>query len=316
MANGMQTQVGAQYAPAVEGDFCDLNPRFTVDAGPGGLVSGAAGVTVGRFAWATMQAIDPDNAPAIVNNFGVGTVTGFVHREQQGLNTTFLLDASMIVPVGFPITLFSGGGFWVKNKGTTQALLGQKAYASFVDGSVSFAATGAPLTASGTASSVAASTFSVTGSIAGNVMTVTAVGSGTIVPGATISGTNVISGTQVVTQLTGGTVGGVGTYAVNIAEQTVASTTISGTYGTMTVGGTVTGTFEVGATISGTSVVTGTQITALISGTGGAGTYVVNNNTVVSSTTITATTNVETKWVAMSSGLTGELVKISDHVLG
>lgn len=315
MANGMQTQVGAQYAPAVEGDFCDLNPRFTVDAGPGGLVCGANGVTVGRFAWATMQAIDPDNAPAIVNNFGVGAVTGFVHREQQGLNTTYLLDASMIVPVGFPITLFSGGGFWVKNAGTTQALLGQKAYAKFTDGSISFAATGSPLTASGTASSVAAETFSVTGSIAGNVMTVTAVGSGTIVPGATISGTNVVSGTQVVTQLSG-TAGGVGTYAVNIAEQAVASTTISGTYGLMTVGGTVTGTFEVGATISGTNVATGTQIIALGTGTGGAGTYVVNNNTVVSSTTITATTNVETKWVAMSSGLAGELVKISDHVLG
>ena len=45
-------------------------------------------------------------------------------------------------------------------------------------------------------------------------------------------------------------------------------------------------------------------------------TYYVNNNTVVSSSTINVVGNVETKWVAMSSGLPGELVKISSHPLG
>jgi hypothetical protein len=55
---------------------------------------------------------------------------------------------------------------------------------------------------------------------------------------------------------------------------------------TLTVGGTVTGTFAVGQTITGTGVTSGTIITALGTGTGGAGTYTVNNSQTVASTTI------------------------------
>lgn len=310
-----QSQALYNPAPAVEGDFASTNPRATVLAGPGALVCGDAGVIVGRFAWATDEYVDGDGAPGAVNNFGSGPVTGFVHREQQGLIEVYLEEASMQVPAGFPITLFSEGDFWAKNNGTGQALPGMKAYANYADGKVTFAASGTPGTASGSASSIAASTSSVTGSISGNVLTVTAVGSGTVYPGTTLSGTDVASGTQIVAQLSG-TPGGVGTYSVSIPEQNVASTTISGTYGTLTVGGTVTGTFGVGDTLSGTGVVAGTEITALISGTGGAGTYAVNNNTVVSSTAITAGTSIETKWYARSAGLPGELVKISSWSQG
>jgi hypothetical protein len=104
---------------------------------------------------------------------------------------------------------------------------------------------------------------------------------------------------------------------VSIPDQTVAAgTAISGTYGTLTVGGSVAGTWGVGDTISGTNVVAGTAITALISGTGGAGTYAVDNNTVVSSTAITAAINVETKFFARSFAQPGELVKISSYPLG
>jgi hypothetical protein len=39
---GFQTVVNTQPAPAVEGDFCNTNPRFSVDAGPGGLQALAA----------------------------------------------------------------------------------------------------------------------------------------------------------------------------------------------------------------------------------------------------------------------------------
>jgi hypothetical protein len=151
--------------------------------------------------------------------------------------------------------------------------------------------------------------------VAGNVMNVTAVTSGTIYPGATVSGTGITSGSQVVSQLTG-TPGGIGTYALSLTEMSAASTTISGTYGTLTVGGTVTGAFVNGGLLSGTGVAAGTSITAFISGAGGAGTYAVNNNTVVSSTAISATTNVQTKWIAQSAGAAGELIKISSYVLG
>lgn len=72
-------------------------------------------------------------------------------------------------------------------------------------------------------------TASVTASIAATTMTVTAVGSGTLYPGANIMGTGVTNGTIIVSQLSG-TTGGVGTYQVS-QSQTVASTTItSGTW--------------------------------------------------------------------------------------
>lgn len=316
MSGGFQTRVNAQPAPAVAGDFASANSnQFTVLAGPGGLVAGDMGLTVGRFAWTTDEFVDADGSPAVANNFGSGSVTGFVHRDQQGLITTYLSDAGMTIPAGFQCSVFASGDFWAKNDGAAQALPGMKAYAGYADGKVTFAATGTPGTASGSASSIAASTNSFTGAIAGNVLTVSAVASGTIYPGTTISGTGVASGTKIVDQLSG-TAGGVGTYAVSIPEQTVASTAISGTYGTLTVGGTVAGAFGVGDTLSGTSVVAGTSITALISGTGGAGTYAVDNNAVVSSTAITAGTTVETKWYARSSGLPGELVKMSSTPQG
>lgn len=66
---------------------------------------------------------------------------------------------------------------------------------------------------------------STTASIAGTTMTVTAVGAGTIYPGANIKGTGVTPGTVILSQLSG-TTGGVGTYQVSIS-QTVASTTIT-----------------------------------------------------------------------------------------
>jgi hypothetical protein len=317
---GFQTQVNVQPAPAAEGDFASANPRFTLLAGPGGMFSGPAGVTVGRFAWSVLYPVDPNSAPMQINSSGAGPVAGFIGRHQQALITAFLAESGMLIPTGFPLFVYTGGDFWVKNNGTTQALVGQKAYANFANGGASFAATGAPTNVgTSTASAVVASTFSVTGSISGSVLTVTAVSSGFIPPGATISGTGIATGTQIVGQLTG-TNGGIGTYTVSIPEQTVASTTVSGTYGTLTVGGTVTGTFNVGDTITGGAA--GTQISSnnalnpTFTGTGGAGTYAVNNNTAVGSTAINAQANVETKWFAMSAGLAGELVKISDHPTG
>jgi hypothetical protein len=68
----------------------------------------------------------------------------------------------------------------------------------------------------------------------------------------------------------------------NAATSTASS--ISTT--TLTVGGTVTGTFAVGQTIYGTGVTAGTTITALGTGSGGAGTYTVSTSQTVASTAI------------------------------
>lgn len=312
---GFQSQVNTVPAPGVVGDFASGNPRATVLAGPGGLVAGVSGAYVGRFAWA-VNPDDADGAPAYVNSYGTGAVTGFVHREQQALITVYLDEATLLVPAGFPITLFDAGDFWVKNDGATTAYPGQKAYANFADGKATFAATGSVTTGGSATGTIAAGTASVTGSISDDTLTVTVVGSGVLYPGGTLSGTNVASGTKIVRQLTG-TAGGVGTYAVSIAGQSATSTTISETYGLFTAASGLTGVFGVGDILTGSGVTSGTTISALGTGTGGLGTYIVDPTQTVGSTAISvAAINVETKWYARSTALAGEIVKISSYALG
>ena len=328
-SGGIQTSVNTLQTPAVAGDWCDSNPRYSVDAGPFGLVAGVNGLVVGRFAWLDASTLDANGTPARANNYGIGLPSGFVHRENQALIVTYLADSSLTIPAGYNVTLTSAGGVWAYNAGTTEAEFGDKAFAYVGSGLVGFAPAGTVFGgASGSTASVAAETFSVTGSIAASggggydapsVMTVTVVGSGTVYPGSSISGTNIPANPapQVVSQLTpllsGEALGGVGRYYVNVGEITAASTTIAGTYGLMS-NGTVTGTFAVGDQLTGSGVVTGTAITVLVSGAGGTGgTSVVNNNTVVSSATITASAAIETAFYARSSGLPGEIVKISNQ---
>jgi hypothetical protein len=323
MTGGWQQQAYNQPAAAVAGNRATSNPIAAFNAGPGGLVSGVGGVVVGRFAW-VYPPDDPNGGFTTALNTslapgGLPTVVpaGLVPNDVQAQNSTFLSNAGMTILQGYQMYLVTQGDWWVVNDGTTVPVPNySKAFADVATGKVKFAAPGAIFGgASATASSVAASTFSVTGSIADDVLTVTVVGSGSVYPGSTISGTGVATGTKVVSQLTpllaGEAANGIGRYLVDIGQQTVASTTVSGTYGTLTIG-TATGTFVVGDVITGTNVVAGTQITANLTGTGGTGgTMVVSNNTVVSSTTITASTAVETKWVATSSGPSGAIVKIS-----
>lgn len=313
MSGNFQTQVNVAQAPGVLGDFCDRNPRYTVDAGPGGLVAGAAGVTVGRFAWATYPA-DGDGAPAIVNNFGAGPVTGFVHREQQTLITTYLADASLLVPQGFPITLFMSGGFWALNSGATEAQVGMKAFANIATGAVTFAAAGTISGgASGATSAVVSTTLTLVGSIAGDVLTVASVSAGAVYKGSILN-SNAVG--VVVSQLTG-TANGAGTYRLSVGEQSVAAgTTIGGVYGVITFGTVTGGPFTVGMALTGTGVPTNAYISDDITGGATSGTMVVYPNTAVSSATIVGSTTVETKWYARSTGLLNEIVKISDQVLG
>jgi len=68
----------------------------------------------------------------------------------------------------------------------------------------------------------------VTGSISGTTFTVTAVTSGALAAGMTLTGTGFSTGTQILAQLTG-TPGGVGTYQVSVS-QTRASTTVTALY--------------------------------------------------------------------------------------
>lgn len=314
MSGPFQTQAYNAPAVAVPGDFASHNPYATYDAGPGALVAGPGGVQVGRFAWAEPPT-DPNGTDGVVNSFGYGPVSGFVHNEQQALNTTFLSSSGMIIPKGFMVTLMIAGDFWVVNEGTAVAVPGMKAYADFSTGKVSFGAAGSPSQSAEVTGSIAAATGSFTGSIAGDVLTITAVGSGVAVVGGTLSGTGVTTGTKILAQLTG-TTGGIGTYRVSIGEQTVASTTISETYGTLTVSAVTSGALEVGSVLAGSGVTTGTYITAFGTGTGGTGTYIVSPTQTAGSTTITAVGDVETNFYARSVGAVAGLVKISSWPQG
>jgi len=136
-----------------------------------------------------------------------------------------------------------------------------------------------------------------TGSISSTTLTVTSVLSGTIAVGQAIFGNGVGQNTIITALGTGS--GGTGTYTVS-KSQTVASTsinaaaspaifsaTISGT--TMTVASVSSGTIVIGQTIVGAGITDGTIITALGTGSGGAGTYTVSaSQTVTPAVTVYA----------------------------
>lgn len=309
--SGFQSVINNQPAPGIEGDWASANARFTALAGAGDFVAGPAGVTVGRFAWA-------DGFGVVRNGGGMGKLI-FVHRDNLALITAWLASSTMLVPPGLEITGYDSGDVWVRFAGGAQ--IGQKVYANYADGSAYAAATGTPPAAGSATGSIAAGSASVTGyispanpvngAVAGGILTVTAVTSGTIVVGGLLAGTGVSSGQTVLAQLTG-TAGGVGTYEVSIS-QTVASGALTQSYGTFTAASALSGAFAVGDILSGSGVTAGTQITALGTGVGGLGTYIVNLTQTASSTTISAAGGVETRWIVDSFAAAGELAKISTH---
>jgi hypothetical protein len=133
-----------------------------------------------------------------------------------------------------------------------------------------------------------------TGSISGTTLTVTAVTNGTIAINQALFGVGVSQST-VITALGTGT-GGVGTYTINQSQSVASRQMNSATAGavvtgsisttTLTVTAVTSGTLYVGQTIQGSTVTAQTIITALGTGTGGVGTYTVNNSQTVTSRTL------------------------------
>jgi hypothetical protein len=137
--------------------------------------------------------------------------------------------------------------------------------------------------------------------------------------GQTISGTGVTGGTTISSQLTG-TTGGTGTYSVS-ASQTVGSTTITAvvastsltaTGTTMTVTAVGSGTLIVRQILTGTGVTADTRITALGTGTGATGTYIVNTAQNTGLITITASPYVN---VGSTGGSTDAIVVAHNHTI-
>lgn len=125
-----QSSVNTFNPPAVAGDFASANPRASVLAGEGALVAGPNGVTVGRFCWIAADGTVTNTNP------GTGAPVGFCGRRQgSALITTYLGEASNIIPAGFPITLHNEGDFWATVNGAA-ATPGAAVYAANADGSV------------------------------------------------------------------------------------------------------------------------------------------------------------------------------------
>jgi len=128
-------------------------------------------------------------------------------------------------------------------------------------------------------------TCSFTANFAGNVMTVTAVASGTLTVGMLLTGTSLGSGTYVTNNITG-TGSGVGNWTVSVT-QTIGNVTVTGTAVIMTVTA-APGNIPVGCLLVGGSVAANTYVIAYGTGTGGTGTYYLN----VSQNGTNATTNI------------------------
>jgi len=312
-------QNSMQYAPApgIEGDWASANPHASMLASPGALISGPSGVTIGRFAWAGPTGIVQNNGASAMN--GAGRL-GFVHKTQPALITTWLAGSTMVLQPGISMVLFNRGDVFCRFAGG--ATPNQKVYANYADGSALAAAAGSPPdTPNTTAGTIQnATNATVVASIApvnpfdgknlGGIMTVTAI-TGTIPIGAIMSGgSTVVTGTQVLEQLSG-TPGGVGVYLVSIA-QTVASATLTATWGVFTAAATQTGLYNIGDLLTGSNVAALTQILSFLTGTGGVGTYAVTpGNTISVGQTINAYTAVETPWYVETYAAAGELAKIS-----
>lgn len=129
---------------------------------------------------------------------------------------------------------------------------------------------------------------SITASVATNVLTVSAVASGTLRIGSVVTSTGLPNNTTITAVGTG--TGGTGTYTLS---STCASGTVATTNGSATVTLTVSsGTVALGQTITSTSIPSGTAIVAFGTGTGGSGTYIISNQSTVDSSGVSFTNTV------------------------
>ncbi|WP_369788319.1 hypothetical protein [Rouxiella sp. WC2420] len=133
---GLQTQVNLYYSGAVVGDRASHNPVVYLPTNP--LAEGV--VTVGNFVF---QGTDPSSQVS-----AAGTVlAGFVERLLNYYNFALLSGGTLGIPDETPVTVATIGEFYT-SFGTTAPTVGQKAFASTTDGSVSYAAAGATVAGS------------------------------------------------------------------------------------------------------------------------------------------------------------------------
>ena len=138
---GFQTTVNRNPPLAVEGNFASAGVTHNVLAGSQQFVADTTGVTIGRFAYASLATGKVKNAKV------AGGVVGFVRRgDNTAVITTWMGEATMLIPEGYGVTLYDRGDFWVKTK--TAATVGQSVFADDVTGEISTGAAGATIAGS------------------------------------------------------------------------------------------------------------------------------------------------------------------------
>lgn len=214
MTQGFQKSVTIQPAPGEAGDFFGTNPRAIAIAGPGQfvapnraspVVAGQNGLVVGNFCWVNTDTGD------VSQSYQPGYQIGFLHRENNAIIVSFLAEYAMLVPNGYPITVYAQGDFWARFAAGAQP--GQKVYAD--------PDTGAPIAGGSTPATVnmtGSIGFSGTATVANgsNQLTVNTVVGGTLSVGDTITGAIAadLPANTTITALGTGT-GGVGTYTMS-----------------------------------------------------------------------------------------------------
>lgn len=128
-----QTALNRDLPRGVAGDFASTNPRQSMLAGEGALVA-AEPLTVGGFAFADLT------TGKVYAEYDAGRRIGFVHRNNQAV-VPLGSQASMVVPEGREVTLFTSGDFYVSAPATVA--VDGTVYALEADGSAQAVATDA-----------------------------------------------------------------------------------------------------------------------------------------------------------------------------
>lgn len=303
------------------GDRASMNPLSSVAAGPGEIVAGPGGAKVGCFHWL----VNGQTTPAVVNGAVVVPPTqqpaGFLGNEQQGLNTIWLSESTLLVPPGRELGLFDGGDFWALNF-FLDAVRGKKVFANIYTGEALISDAGSfPTNTPGSPAAVTASLTA--GSTAMNITAI--VSGGPVEPGQQVFGPGLAEGNSFIESQTSGTPGGIGVYkltqAAALTETAQAYTTtvpdgVGGTTGGQASFATnimtittppATGTLAVGQLVKSAGVAPGTYILDQIDATHY---HLSTAPGTIAAQAFSTSAWVETTWQGKSDALVGDLVKI------
>lgn len=284
-----QSVINNQQAPGVKGDFASTNPFASVLSGQGTLVAPPGGLLVGNFFW-----VGPDGTCS--QSFVSGWQIAFLGRNEQALITTFLGEASMLVPQGFPVVGFNEGDFWAQFE--AGGTVGNNVYADPNNGAPLAGAT-APTLGTGTGSAGFRGTATLNGTA---VLNVTAVTAGIVSPGDLVTdittGSNIPAGTTILNQLTG-IAGGVGTYTMSAVGVAAVGDTVATSSANMLLTAIANGSFNIGDVFSGTAVSAGTKIVAQATPFSGVASIVTGSLSTLVVTSVTPGTDLLRKGVAL-----------------